>query len=355
MNKWLQNEYVLRIISILLGILLWAVVNQTLPIFQAETKMTKTMKNVPLDPIYDSNEMEIVEIANGVDVTLQGNSFLLDNMPDDYHVYVDLRDFQSPGVKKNVPVQIKGVPFGVSARINPNTVTVRLEKKEEKELPVESDWSSPAGVVSFFSPERVKVKGKSSLVSQVESVKAIIPEDYLERGSEITVPVKAFGKKGQIDGVTLSPDKVKLKIAKEVKEVPLVIKVGKKPPEGYKVESISYFPRTVRLMGEHNQLSSISEYTGPVLDLSDVTESRKMLLKIPLTSGIQKVAPEEVDVYVKITRIGDSETNQPDQEEKVEQDNQPQEPQNDQPKPSETEEDGDVETIEETETTQESE
>lgn len=312
MNRWLQNEYVLRIISVLLGVILWGAVTQTLPPFQAETNSSKKVEDVELEALYDHDQMEIVSLISKVDVTLKGDAFLLDHLPEKYRVYVDLRGYAA-GTHQEVPIRVDGLPLGIRAEVTPDKVTVKLERKGKKVLPVEANNNLPPNVVSLFSPDRVEVSGRSSLVNQVIAIRAQVPENFSERSGETTVSLQAYGKNGPIKGVKLNPTKVKLRVARADREMPLTVRIAKNPPAGYQVESITYFPKTVRVIGNPEQVHSLTSYIGPSLDLSEVTSNRRFLLKIPLRTGVQKVAPQEVEVYVKITRVEDTKPAQPEE------------------------------------------
>lgn len=312
MNRWLQNEYVLRVISVLLGIILWGAVTQALPPFQAETNSSKKVENVELEAVYDHNQMEIVSRIPKVDVTLKGDAFLLEHIPENYRVYVDLKGYAA-GTHQDVPVRVEGLPLGIRAEVTPAKVTVKLERKAKKILPVETSNNLPSNVVSLFSPDRVEVSGRSSLVNQVIAVRAQVPENFSERSGETTVPLQAYGKNGPIKEVKLSPAKVKLRVAHADREMPLTVRIAKNPPPGYQVESITYFPKTVRVIGNPEQVNNFTSYLGPLLDLSEVTSNKSFLLKIPLRTGVQKVAPQEVEVYVKITRVEDTKPVQPEE------------------------------------------
>ena len=127
MNKWMENEYVLRAISLLLAIMLWIFVNQPSWLFPT-VKDTTRIENVSIEARYDSTHYAIIKMKNKVELQLTGNRYTLEHLPSTYRVYVDLRQLGA-GAHKRVPVQVEGVPHGVEVKVIPSTIDVVLAKK----------------------------------------------------------------------------------------------------------------------------------------------------------------------------------------------------------------------------------
>jgi YbbR domain-containing protein len=78
------------------------------------------------------------------------------------------------------------------------------------------------------------------------------------------------------------------------------VEVGKDPPSGYAVESLSWKEKDITVYGPPTYLDELDFYSGIKLDLSNVTKDQKIRMPISIQNPIIKVEPKEIDIYVKM-------------------------------------------------------
>lgn len=310
MNKWLENDIVLRIISVALAVILWLSVSDSSYSFWQERGFTssQTRVEVPIEAKYDESRYELVKlIPNKVQLILTGDSYLLERLSLNYRVFVDLTKLGS-GSHNDVPLQVEGVPVGIDKKLSTTTVDVVLEEKIKKELPVQVDvvGSLKDGYklgTPIVTPNKVVVSGTKSQLEEVKSIRAVVQVNKLDqiRGN---IRLQPFGDHGplSLNQISLNPEVVHVEIPISVpgKKVPLNVEVIKNAPAGYAIEEITTKPTDITVYGPQTYLNTLSYYSGVQLDLSKVTKSTTLKRSVVVRDPATKVEPKEVEIYVKM-------------------------------------------------------
>lgn len=302
MNRWLESDWVLRISSIVISIVLWLIVTHSFP-FQREDHTTLRIDGVPVEIRYDKDEYALQEVnQQQVQLTLSGNKKDLRSIPS-YQVFVDLTEMKS-GQRQQVPIQVTGLPRNIQVKVFPAHLTVLLDKKVQKEVPVRIrlEGKLPDGyeiVQLKVSPNHVLLRGTESQLKQINEVEAVANINQAQFPFEKWVKLQAPNHQ-----VTLSPGsaKVLITVREPSKTLPLDVEVSKQPPEGYRVEQIEFEPKSVRLSGPQKVLQSITHYPPIQLDLSDQRSDQTLSMTIPRVNREVKVEPKELEIRVQITK-----------------------------------------------------
>ena len=192
-----------------------------------------------------------------------------------FRAYVDLQAL-SVGLYE-VPVRV--APAGNTVRVlqtSPSALTVRLDTRGEKTVPVRADVfgnppmgysAGPAQVI----PDRVRVSGPQSAVDQAAMVTAEVyiseEKDTFERNVTLT-PRDEVGN--ILEGLELDQKtaRVTVPIEQDVGYRELSIKpiIEGTPAPGYWISSITATPSTVTVFGEPTAVNEIPGYleTSPV-------------------------------------------------------------------------------------------
>lgn len=306
MSRWLENDTVLRLISIGIAMVMWLTVNEASFPDPVDTQSDTRIKNVQIHPKYDRERFELIHMTNGIELILSGDKYALEHLSSSYRVYVDLTKLSS-GKHDKVPVKVEGLPYGVHYKVIPETISVELEEKLQREMPIEVDvvGKVPDGYkVSppMLNPSKALVRGIESRLDQVKTVKAIINLDETSTSIKKKVKLQVYGDKGPLPKVQVFPEFVEVDIAinSPYKRVPLQIEISKNPPSGYAVESIKPSVDQTTVYGSQSYIDSLEYYVGPALDLSDVVNDRTFQLPIPIRDEATKVEPKQVEIYVKM-------------------------------------------------------
>ncbi|SDX31830.1 YbbR domain-containing protein [Marininema mesophilum] len=307
MDKWLQNTNVIKLIALALAIMLWMSVNDASFSNLKEEKDRSIINNVTLQALYNKDRFEVTQMPKTVNLVLQGDTDTLKmTNPGQYKAYVDLRKM-GPG-QHFANVKVEGFQ-GLDAKAQPNKVKVVLEEKQQKEMSVQVDViGKPSGQYKVgtpvVKPSKVLVRGSKSALNRVTAVKAVINADGAQETISRSASLQVYGKNGEIDGLKVNPRvvDVKLPIAGPNAVVPLKVEIGKDPPDGYAVKSMTVGTKQVTVYGPKSYVEGLEVYPGPKPDLSKAKSDRTFELPIPLSGDAVKVAPEVTDITVQIVK-----------------------------------------------------
>lgn len=309
MAKWLENDMILRLVSIILGTMLWLTVTDTsLSSLLQDSSATTRIRNVDVTVLYDSNRYKMEKKTTDFELTLRGHVNLLNSLSSTtYQLVADARG-KGPGSHK-IPIKIEGLPAGIQGEVEPAYIEVLLDEKVQIEMPVEVDLvgTLPDGfkaATPIVQPRKVLVKGTESELEKVKSVKAIVPINGGKSLIKRNVRLQAYGENEPISQVEIEPQLVTVQIPINMpsKEVPLRVRVKKFPPPHLAIEEIKLKRDVVTVYGTEKYLETLQVYEGPELDLSGITEDRVIQMPIPIHDDAMKVEPKDIEIYVKMVR-----------------------------------------------------
>ncbi|CAM3501261.1 hypothetical protein EDM52_22115 [Brevibacillus invocatus] len=312
MDKWLNSHWFARAVALLLAVMMWMVVNlETEPTSSIDGNQPVFIDGVNLHVKYDTDQFQVVKQQRTVQVALQSNNpFYRHNFfpSDSWEVYVDATGL-GKGTHK-VPVQYKGFPDEVKVGIIPNMVEITLEEKKtvEREVNVEMLGQVAPGYSAgepIVKPFRALVRVPESQVDTVAAVKASVDLEGATSPIKTTVPLKVVDKSGNViqgaDVVPLTVE-VNIPVTSPFVKVPLKINLTNEMPNGYSLASVDSSVDEVTVYGPKEVVDALksSTYTGPSIDLSNLTSDRVLELKLPLMENIVKVEPEYLKVSLKV-------------------------------------------------------
>lgn len=316
MDKWLGNTTSLKITSVVIAIIIWAVVHidpATSPqsiTSNTDTKIIEATSIVPVGLDTDKYVLTAMEptvarlVVEGRISTLKAATL------DDYVVQLDLSNVE-PGIQ-DLPLTVK-LPKGVTeVDLSPRVVTVKIEELETKTLEVQ--------VLTEGEPAEGYLVGESSIIGDTGNVVEVtMPKDDFEHLDKVAVTVNiadaketvvnkkakivAYDTQGApISNVTFNPETLSAQtiITLPDKEVPIQLRYSGSLPEGYSLVSISTDQNLVKLHALQSTLDTLTMYDGFIVDLSKVKESGEITVKSNLQDGITGVVPAEIPVKVVI-------------------------------------------------------
>lgn len=309
MERLLQRDLVLRLLSLVLAVVLFIVVYG-----EPGSKGEKSFSAVPLTAELP-DDMRIVSgsIPATVDVELKGTPLQLGRS----RVTSAVVDFtgQSTNTTVQVPVAVPGLPKGVEATVRPAFVPVVLERLTSSEVPVQvraDDREQLIGDIRYalqVTDLRVRAGGPESLVNRVAAV-WVEPDlsGVNESGIKI-MPLLAVDATGRVvGGVTLEPDNVQVHVdvqplppAKTVRVRPIFMGT---PPKGY-TYTASVEPATVKVRGARQYHAQWAEILTNAISLTDQTQSFTLQAVLVKPPGAESLDAETVSVRVTIqeTRV----------------------------------------------------
>jgi YbbR domain-containing protein len=336
MDRLFQNEWVLRVISIVLATVLWFMVSEpTLPI--SVNRSSTTVRGIQIEYRYDSQKYQLLNAKHKVDLVFIGDKNTINRLPS-YRVFVDLSKLK-PGKYLSLPVKVEGLPANVQVRPNPSNVSVEIAEKVTKSIPVNI---ITRGAVAYgykllpitYSPTSVRVSGIRREVEKVSRITALVNVNGLKQTTKRNIQLAVHSKTTKIPNVKVVPSNTQVTIPIEkvqtspttpkpetpntpntpnqqysYRDIPLQITVSKPPPEGYKVESITTNPLKLRVYGSIEKLKKLKTYPGGSIDLSKVTSDTTLTQDVKVVTPAEKVSPTRIEIYVKIGRTPAEDTN----------------------------------------------
>ncbi|WP_284642564.1 CdaR family protein [Paenibacillus silviterrae] len=312
MDRWLRNTNVVKVIALIIGILLWAVLRMdgsTLSGSNNTGIKDETISNVTVTPIYDANEFFVQSIEPAqVSVTLSGRDSVLKKLLNtaEYSVEVNLTKVgKGEHILAVTPVNF---PSNVTVKINPGTVKVVVDKKENKSMPVTVNVTGIPGVglkagQPVAKPNRVTVTVPSDSADTVESVRADISVEKATTPVSNKVRLVAYDKDGKpMEKAVISPAvvDVEVPITSPFTLVPLQLKLVGEPPPGFAVGSLRQSVDKVTVYGPQSVLDRLEFYEGPQVNLAELKEDKEFTLDIPLRNKATQLDPGKVTVTVDI-------------------------------------------------------
>ncbi|GGG07481.1 CdaR family protein [Paenibacillus abyssi] len=313
MDKWLNHPTILKVISVVLALLLWAVVH-----FDPEAPATITST-------VDTKEFEALQVrAVGYDETLHdlrllepsvvrimvrgSRSDLLSASQDEYKVSVDLTDI--PDGEHILPLKVE-LPNRIQlVELSPARVTVILEPMRTKEFDVSINTiGKPANDYKVGAPivkpnSRAFVTLPEDLMDQVGRVGAVIDVENEENTvNEKRVKLMAYDKAGQeMPDAVVDPETVEVEvpITKPFKHLPLRIGLAGKLPNGLSLVAVRSETENVTAYGPQVELDKYDHFDNVSVNLSSIRGSGTVSVDLKPMDGLASVNPSKIDVDIEV-------------------------------------------------------
>lgn len=311
MDKWLSHPTSLKIISVVIGILLFAVVHfdpELTPNQVSSTVDTREFTAVKigvrgLDP--ETQHLRSIE-PSVVQLLVEGRLVdLMSAVPD---VWVDVSGL-GEGVHDLV-VRYEG-PSRVQLReMSPMRVKVDIVPVQTKEFEaVIRTVGTPANGYKIGEPivkpnNRVFVQMPKDRLNSVAYVGAEVDVEGVETNVvEQKVRLAAYDINGlEIEGAVLNPNvvEVEVPITKPFKKLPLEIRFAGRLPTGYSIASFKPSVDSVTVYGPQETLDSLEFYDGAVLNLSTVQRSGTVTLDLATVRDLAQVEPKTIEIDIEL-------------------------------------------------------
>ncbi len=309
MDRLLENDTVLKVLSVLVAIFLWLQVTDV----AHHTVQKQAMVPVPVQwSLPKKSNLTVITLKpTTVNVELQGPSKALSGAKGDtVTAFVNLSGVTRAGV---YTLRLgAAVPSGTrTVSISPAQVTVTLDQIGSRRFAV---TVVPKGSVAakyeitkmIPSVEEASISGPMQDVSQVKRVVASVPvsghtADFEDQS--LLVAENAAGN--PVPHIEVNPPMVS--VASSIRKKPpqvsvgVIARVSGHPASGYAISSIVVDPTHLTVTGPSSALHKLSSvYTSPV-DVTGVTGPVSGALPVQLPSGISPVSGSNlVEVTVNV-------------------------------------------------------
>jgi YbbR domain-containing protein len=289
LNTILENDLVLKIISVLIGILIWFVV------LDQQNPMSEHTLSVPLRTnreVLAVKNISLVSstIPDAINVVIKGRKQRLEKVSaSDFHAFLDFSGIESTEqATMNIPIpQYNGDQDIIITDVYPKSVRISLEKIIRREFPINIKWlgsfSEGYEAVNIkLNPDSVFLQELESVINSIDSVAVTIEREQLFKGDSMNRRIEVYDKDGKIipslDGSFQT--NISFNIAKTV---PVATTVTGKPKEDFYVKDYKLSRNTVQIIGNYDVIKDINVINAEQLDVNGVESSfsRELELKIP--------------------------------------------------------------------------
>lgn len=316
-----------KLFSIITAILLWCVViNITKPIetrsytadihFIGEESLTQ--KNLV---IANKSELENAKIT----LRIKGSKIALDKLKTHEKSITATVNLKSSyyGVTINdpndVPINITLPTIGTESfqivEQSRQSIEIILEEIQtiSAEIKVNTIGEPKSGFVSLtprIDPSTVKVKGATSTINKLDSVKVNVDITGISKDLFATDEPKAYDANGNVlSGLELSIKEVQIEVPiNEYKKVTIESLTQGIPEDGYTFTGISCDPEYIEIVGDSESIAKLEKIQLPVINVSGYNQTKEIVYDIrdlkllPSNVSIKNGTPNQVKVIVKIAK-----------------------------------------------------
>lgn len=315
-EKWLVRKNTLIMLSLLLAIAMFFVVNsKAIVLIDSSAEVLYDQK---IEAIYNNESYVVEGLPETVDVTLIGRKvdMYLAKQLSKGTVTVDISNLK-PGTHK-VSLNYESVISSVQYKLDPSTVTVIVYPKVSLTKSATIDLINKESLSSKLSISNVSldqtdiiIKGAKNTISEVATVRALVDINKLidPEAGVVTldeVPLIAYNNSGKVVDVEMVPNKVAatINIDSPSKEVPIKVIPKGEVQFGKAISSISSSDSKVTIYGDRNIISEI-EYIPLEVDVTNLSSNKDFNVTITLPSGVRDISVKSTKVSVS---LGDSES-----------------------------------------------
>jgi YbbR domain-containing protein len=316
-DKFLENKWVVRGLSFVISLLLFAYVysenygwSTSTSNSSISTSKRETISNVPIQVNIDTDEYFISGLPETVVLTMTGPESLLVQTISaaDYRIVTEDLDELGPG-NHTIQLTVENLSNEIDYAITPSRVNVVIEERVAIESPVEVLFDESlvdplylAGVPEL-SVDTVTLTGPASTISRVDSVYVTVAaENGLTNTVNMNTVVQVVDADGNKLNVSVDPQEISVRIPISLygKEVPLVIQQIGVPLEG-KIYTIEVDGESsVMLTGDKAVLAEIDEVILPV-SVTGVESNTTQTLTIPVPNDTLTATPTTIKVNIRVS------------------------------------------------------
>ena len=305
-RKLFYNDRILMIISVILGIIVWAfVVNVVDP--------TKEQRVTDIPVAFDTTSLEklglsVISVSNKtVEIDVVGNRLPVSQLTaDDFITSVSLFGVDSPGIydlEVQVSKKYQNTDYDIIQPTSPIIVSVRFDKYVTKKMPLSVDLSSvtvPGGYIMgkhYITPGEITISGPETDIARISKC-LVVPDPALPE----TVDKATVGSGGIVlYDVTGQPvDMTNLKLDRERADVTIpVLKQKNLPievefnnvPDNFLLDELQYSLSDTQILvaGPAETIDTMSKISVRYVDLKLVEPNSVFVFDIELPEGFENI------------------------------------------------------------------
>lgn len=317
MDNWFKSKWFIRAISLGFAILLYVFVaieetdteNESSILFGGSTK-AETLTDIPLDIRIDSDKYVVSGVPETVTVSLEGPTSALAPVvrQKNIKVFVDLTGLKEG--EHEVEIEHEEVSSRLSVYIEPKTINIIIEERSTDEFSINVDFINedklPEGyqIADFeLNTDKVTITSSKEVIDRIAIVKVYVDvAGITESIKNREVPVNVYDSQGNELGVRVDPATVvvSVEIENPSKRVPVSVATIGKLPTGYSLITTEPDLKEVEIFATSDTLEDIDKITTEPINLSEVTESGTIEVKLALPKKVQAPKVDSIKVQIAL-------------------------------------------------------
>lgn len=310
LDKVLFNEKYSKVVSLVLVVLLYAIVNYNAlsTSFQSSLRYSKTLSDVTVLAKYNSDTFEISGLPEKVDVILTGDAANVTSAANAENgtVICDL-DGLTEG-EHEIKLTTEGYGNNVNVVVNPTNVNVVMKKKTTRQFDISYDFINQDKMEQIYSagtPEfeytKINVRASKDTLDSIAFVKALIDVSGQSADFEQDAVLVAYDSSGKPVNADIVPNTVHVKVpvTSPNKSVNIQVQVSGEVPDGKAIDSITMDQQTVTIYGSETTLANIDQVVV-TLDAGTLTKDSTVLRPIVLPAGVTSATNTQVTMNITL-------------------------------------------------------
>ncbi len=295
-----------KIAALAMAILLW------LYVMFSQNPITEQTYTVALETRNLASDLVLSEANYQIQVRVEApKNILTETSSKDIQAYIDCAGLAAGQNQVPVKVILSGDMELLS--INPESITVNIEKLKSKTFPVEVEISDTPfdgfmALNAIVKPDQISISGSSYYLEHI--AKVYVPVSLLDLNSNFhhTVTIEAVDEDGNIltPWINITPEyaDVFVPIVSEQpqKLLPISVSLSGKPANGYEISYISVDPAYIQVYGDIDVLQQLTQVKTAQMDISNSKKSVAATVDLLADGSFSFGEIDEVIVNVQIEK-----------------------------------------------------
>lgn len=308
-DKTLFNTKYTKLVSLILAILMYAMVNydSSTSLYTTPLSYSKDLNDVSVTAKYNSDTFELSGLPATVNITISGDASSVTSAVNSKGSVVANLEGLTEGTHA-VKLTTEGYGDGINTKIDPSVVYITLKKKTTQQFDISYDFINQDKMESIYSvgtPEfeyqKVNVRASKDTLDSIAFVKTLI--DLKGQTADFTQEAKliAYDVNGQPVNTDIVPDtiKVSVPVTSPNKVVPIDVEVTGEVPDGQAISNIEMDQQTVTIYGSENVLSQVDKVVV-TLNASTITKDSTLLRPLALPTGVNSSSINQITINVTL-------------------------------------------------------
>lgn len=309
LDKTLFNPRYTRLVSLILAIVLYLIVNYNTnsSLHTTTLQQARSLNAVTVTANYNSDIFELDGLPATADITITGDASSVTAAAASGGVVVADLEGLTEGTHE-VKLEAQGFGSSVSVKIDPSNVILTLKKKTTRQFDVSYDFINRDKMDSIYSlgtPQfeytKVNVRAAKDTLDSIAFIKALI--DVSGQTADFTQEAKlvAYDVNGQPVTADIVPGTVSVKVpvTSPNKTVPIEVEVTGEVPDGMAIASITTDQQSVTIYGSEAVLGQIDKVVVS-LNASSITKDTTIMRPITLPSGVTSSSINQITMNVTL-------------------------------------------------------